>query len=226
VNSVADEAEWLIQRYQPDMFWYADDVFTIHTSWILNYAAELKRRKIHMPFECITRADRLSAPVVDALAEMGCFRVWIGSESGSQQVLDAMQRGVTVSQVQKAVGLVKSRGIEAGMFLMWGYDQEQVDDIEATVEHVKACRPNVFLTTVAYPLKGTGYYDDVQNRLVKIAPWSTSTDRDLRIRGRHSRRYFGFADDLLRGSMEPIPDTARIAAARAGLRETHEEVEA
>ena len=100
VGSVADEAEWILDRYQPEMLWYADDVFTIHTGWTLAYAAEMKRRGIRVPFECITRADRFSAPVAAALAEMGCFRVWIGSESGSQRVLDAMQRGVQVEQVR------------------------------------------------------------------------------------------------------------------------------
>jgi radical SAM superfamily enzyme YgiQ (UPF0313 family) len=226
VAAVADEAEWILDRYRPEMLWYADDVFTIHTGWTLAYAAEMRRRGIHVPFECITRADRLSAPVADALAEMGCTRVWIGSESGSQRVLDAMERGVTVAQVQDAVRLVKSRGIQAGMFLMWGYDGEQIEDIEATVDHVAACRPDTFLTTVSYPIKGTGFYDDVRERLVQIGDWRSTTDRDLRIQGRHSRRYFQFADELLRSSMEPAADPARVAAARHGLRETFAEAEA
>jgi anaerobic magnesium-protoporphyrin IX monomethyl ester cyclase len=167
----------------------------------------------------------LNPQIADTLAEMGCTRVWIGSESGSQRVLDAMERGVRVEQVQEAVSLARSRGIESGMFLMWGYEGEQIEDIEATVEHVKVCRPDVFLTTVSYPIKGTGYYDTVRNKLVRIGEWSTSTDRDWQIRGRHSRRYFQFADELLRRSMDPTPDGARIAAARDGLRATAAEVE-
>jgi radical SAM superfamily enzyme YgiQ (UPF0313 family) len=154
---VADEAEWILKHYGPEMLWYADDVFTIHHGWTLKYATEIKRRGIQIPFECITRADRLNPQIADTLAEMGCTRVWIGSESGSQRVLDAMERGVRVEQVQEAVGLARSRGIESGMFLMWGYEGEQIEDIEATVEHVKVCRPDVFLTTVSYPIKGTGY---------------------------------------------------------------------
>jgi radical SAM superfamily enzyme YgiQ (UPF0313 family) len=225
-SAVADEAEWILNRYQPEMLWYADDVFTIHHGWTLKYAAELKRRGIRVPFECITRADRLNPQIADALAEMGCFRVWIGSESGSQRVLDAMERGVRVEQVQDAVGLARTRGIQAGMFLMWGYEGEQIEDIEATVEHVKHCRPDVFLTTVSYPIKGTGYFNDVHDKLVRIGEWSESTDRDWRVRGRHSRRYFQFADDLLRHSMEAAPDSARIAAARSGLRASSAEVEA
>jgi anaerobic magnesium-protoporphyrin IX monomethyl ester cyclase len=224
VTAVADEAEWILNRYQPEMLWYADDVFTIHTGWTLSYAAELRRRGIRVPFECITRADRFSAPVADALAAMGCFRVWIGSESGSQRVLDAMQRGVRVEQVREAVERAKAHGIQAGMFLMWGYEGEQLEDVESTVEHVRHCRPDVYLTTVSYPIKGTPYYEEVADKLVRIGDWRASTDRDVRVRGRHSRRYFQFADDLLRGSMEQ--DAARVAAARAGLAATAAEVEA
>jgi radical SAM superfamily enzyme YgiQ (UPF0313 family) len=226
VGGVAEEAEWILGRYEPEMLWYADDVFTIHTGWTLAYAAELKRRRIRVPFECITRADRLSPPVADALAEMGCMRVWIGSESGSQRVLDAMERGVTIAQVREAFRLVKSRGIQAGMFLMWGYEGEQIEDIESTVDHVAACAPDVFLTTVSYPIKGTGYHDDVGHRLVQLEDWRSSTDRDLRIQGRHSRRYFQFADELLRSRMDPAASGPRMAAARAGLRESHAEAEA
>jgi anaerobic magnesium-protoporphyrin IX monomethyl ester cyclase len=224
VRAVADEAQWLLERYQPEMMWYADDVFTIHTGWTLEYAAELKRRGIRVPFECITRADRFGPAVADALAETGCFRVWIGSESGSQRVLDAMQRGVRVEQVQAAVALAQSRGLQAGMFLMWGYEGEDTGDIEATVNHVKACRPDVYLTTVSYPIKGTPYFEQVQSRLVRLGAWRESTDRDILIRGRHSRAYFQHADELLRSSLEQPVDPARVTAAREALWASRNEV--
>ena len=242
VQNVADEVEWILDRYDPDMLWMADDVFTIHTGWTLAYAEELERRGIHIPFECITRADRMNPKIADALARLGCFRVWIGSESGSQRVLDAMDRGVTIEQVHEAVELSRQRGIETGMFLMWGYEGEDLSDIDATVEHVKACRPDVFLTTVSYPIKGTPYYDEVSDRLVRLNGWGKTTDRELKIQGRHSRGYYGFADELLRtevrlqqlreegdGAAES-PDIGevkiQIAAARRGLQETAHEVEA
>lgn len=226
VNAVADEAQWILEHYQPEMLWYADDVFTIRPEWTMAYAAEMKRRGLRAPFECITRADRLDARTADALADLGCFRVWIGSESGSQRILDAMRRGVRVEQVREAVHLIQTRGIKAGMFLMWGYEGEGLEDIEATVEHVKSCRPDTFLTTVSYPIKGTGFYNDVSRKLVRLGEWSDSTDRDLKIRGRHSRRFYQHADELLRHSLDQIPDPSRIAASRTGLQETFAEVEA
>lgn len=194
---VVDEVEWLLDSYHPDMVWIADDVFTIHHGWLRAYAMEMKRRGLRVPFECITRADRLNNESADLLAELGCFRVWIGSESGSQRILDEMERGVTVGQVQTAVELCKARCIQTGMFLMWGYEGEQLNDIEATIEHVKYTNPDVFFTTVAYPIKGTPYYERSASALVQLKPWSQSSDRELLVRGRQSAEFYGFADRLL-----------------------------
>lgn len=201
-ESVVDELQWLVDRYHPEMAWMADDVFTIHPGWLFQYAAELKRRGLEIPFECISRADRLSPQVIDTLAEIGCFRVWIGSESGSQRILDAMQRGVTVGEVQTAVAQCKSRGVQTGMFLMWGYEGEELEDIEATIQHVKKADPDIFFTTVAYPIKGTPYFSEVAGRIVNLTPWSAGSDREGHIRLRRSHRFYGFADQLLRNEVE------------------------
>ena len=116
---VAEEVAWIVDRYDPDQLWYADDVFTISHPWLYSYRKELEARGLHLPFETITRADRLqSEEAVRALKALGCHRIWIGSESGSQRILDAMERGVTTGQVRTAVRLAKDHGIAVGMFLM------------------------------------------------------------------------------------------------------------
>lgn len=239
---VADELEWLCSRYHPDAVWYADDVFTIDYGWLDEYAGEIKRRDLRLPFECISRANRLNERVIDTLAGLGCFRLWIGSESGSQKVLDAMERGVTVEQVRKAVTLAKSAGIETGMFLMWGYTGEEDEDIEATIEHVKRTDPDLFLTTVVYPIKGTPYFDGVSPRLVSTTPWAQGSTRDYVVRGRHSRHFYQHVNEVLRSEVElhrlqnghpRAADTVRrtelqgrIALARRAMRESSREVEA
>jgi radical SAM superfamily enzyme YgiQ (UPF0313 family) len=239
-RAVVEEVEFLLATYHPDMLWIADDVFTIHHGWLREYAGEMHRRGLHIPFECISRADRLNPESADLLADLGCFRIWIGSESGSQRILDAMDRGVSVEQVQTAVNLCRERGLQTGMFLMWGYEGEELQDIEATVEHVKRTEPDVFFTTVAYPIKGTPYYQAVAGRVAESAAWAESSDRELRIRNRHSRRYYDFADQLLREEVElarrmrrsPAEEhgmvdlRGRISAAREGLLASQAEVEA
>jgi len=237
---VVDEVEWLLREYTPEMLWPSDDVFTIHHGWLREYAAEMKRRGLRIPFECISRADRLNPEMLDLLAELGCFRVWIGSESGSPRILKAMDRGIKLDQVQNSVHLCRERGIESGMFLMWGYEGEEMEDIEATIKHVSATKPDIFFTTVSYPVKGTPYYKQVQDRLVQLRPWNRTSDRDLEIKGRHSRQFYAHADKLLRTEVQlahlvdnPASDPKVLADLRneiqmhrVNLLSTHAEAEA
>lgn len=200
-QNVAAEVEFLRDEYQPDMLWYADDVFTIHQRWFFRYADELQRRGIRIPFECISRADRLNGQVIARLAEMGCFRVWIGSESGSQRILDAMRREVSVEEVQNASRLARQYGIEVGMFIMLGFEGEQVSDLEATVAHLKKSAPDLFLTTVSYPIKGTPYYQQVAGQVLEPGAWEQWSDRDLSVRGRKSRKFYSHATRWMVGSV-------------------------
>lgn len=195
----ADEVEHILGKWKPDQVWYADDVFTIHHGWLRSYASELKRRNLKVPFETISRADRMMKDdILEILAEMGCYRIWIGSESGSQRILDAMERGVSVEQVQWASQAAKRHGIQVGMFLMWGYEGETLEDIEATIDHVKKCNPDTFLTTVAYPIMNTSYFKKVSDLVVLNKSWADSMDRDYSLRGRHSRKYYKHADQWLK----------------------------
>ncbi len=192
-QDAADELRWIKETYDPDLIWYADDVFAINRRWFYDYADELDQRGLRIPFECISRADRLDADVIERLAAMGCFRLWNGSESGSQRVLDAMDRKVKVEDVQHKTHLLRQAGIETGMFIMLGYEGETVEDLEATVNHLKIANPDVFLTTVAYPIKDTPYYKQVESRIVATKSWAESSDRDLSVAGRYSRRFYNFA---------------------------------
>jgi radical SAM superfamily enzyme YgiQ (UPF0313 family) len=191
--SVADEVQFLAERYRPDQLWYTDDVFTIHPGFVRALADEMRRRSLRVPFECISRADRLDADTADALARLGCRRLWIGSESGSQRVLDAMDRRVTVEQVQQATRLLRARGIEVGMFIMLGYENEEPADLRATVDHLKVSSPDVFLTTVAYPIKGTPYHQEMKTRLRQDGPWESRTDREVTVVGRRTPLFYRFA---------------------------------
>jgi len=175
--------------------------------------------------------------VLETLAEMGCYRIWIGAESGSQRILDAMQRGVTVEQVEWATKAAQRHGIQVGMFLMWGYDGEEFADIEATVEQVKRWNPDVLLTTVAYPIRNTPYFGAVADRAVLTREWSEASDRDFAIKGRHSRDYYRHADTWLRSEVaafrlaEGNPPEAAVhqgeaREARERLLATADEVEA
>jgi radical SAM superfamily enzyme YgiQ (UPF0313 family) len=199
--NVADEVEAIVDRYDPDRLWYADDVFAIHRGWTLAYARELERRKLRVPFECISRAERIDDAVADALTALGCWRVWLGSESGSQRVLDAMERRTSVERVRDTTARLQRRGIQVGMFIMLGYDGERTADVRATIDHLKRASPDEYLTTVSYPIKGTAYYDRIASTIVARTDWQDRTDRDLVVRGRPTRRYYDFARRWIAGEV-------------------------
>lgn len=224
-GNVADELERMLAEYAPETVWYGDDVFTISHRWLAEYAEELKRRGIRAPFETISREDRLDEETVRTLAEMGCYRLWVGAESGSQRVLDAMDRRTDAERVREVVRLLQKHGIEAGLFVMLGYEGENVADIQETVRHLKQCRPDAFLTTLAYPVKGTPYYDRVADRVVPLEPWAEGSDRDNTVAGRHSRRFYSFANRWMvsevalgRSLAAPKRDWGRIAKSYASAR--------
>jgi radical SAM superfamily enzyme YgiQ (UPF0313 family) len=190
-----DEIERVVAGYRPDSFWFVDDVFTINHRWLEELTADLERRALRIRYECITRADRLDERSVALLRRSGCHRVWIGAESGSQKVLDAMDRRVTVERVRDMIQLAKRNGIEAGTFIMLGYPGETETDIDATIEHLKRADPDQFTITVAYPIKGTPYYEEVAGRgdIIDPRPWELTTDRDLALRRPRSSLYYRLA---------------------------------
>jgi len=190
---VVDEIEMLLSTYKPDMLWFADDVFTINHRWFYAFYEEMKRRNIRVPFECISRADRLNEDILQKMAELGSFRIWYGSESGSQRILDAMQRRVTIDQIRNITRLSRKYGIQSGLFVMLGYPGEEVADIDATIAHLKDSNPDTYLTTVAYPIKGTTMYEEVKGRLIVSDSWENTTDRAVDFKDRHSKRFYWFA---------------------------------
>ncbi len=192
-KAVADEIEWIRNNYQVDSIWFVDDVFTISHRWLDEFANEIESRGLQMPYECITRADRLDEASILNLKRSGCFRVWIGAESGSQKVIDLMDRRVEVGQVRDMIRLARAHQIQAGTFIMVGYPGETEEDIYETVHHLKVANPDLFTITVAYPIKGTPLYTEVENNFIADLPWEKSTDRDIDFKRRYKRRYYDFA---------------------------------
>src|SRR5690606_22619334 len=175
-EKVVDEIAEIIDRYNPDALWFVDDVFTVSHKWIDGFHETMKAKDISIPYECITRAERLNDDVLQKLKETGCFRIWIGAESGSQKIIDKMDRRVEVETVREMIVRAKTYGIEAGTFIMVGYSDETLADINETIHHLKVSNPDHFTITVAYPIKGTGLYEEVEQDIISDSDWRMTTD--------------------------------------------------
>ncbi len=192
-EKVVEELISIKQQYAPDTLWFVDDVFTVSHKWLREFADELNKQNLIIQYECITRSDRMNEEVIQLLKQTGCYRVWIGAESGSQKVIDLMDRRVDVNQVREMIVLSKKYGIEAGTFIMLGYPGETETDILETVHHLKSSNPDHFTITIAYPIKGTELYAEVENDFTSNINWEQSTDRDIDFKRTYSKKYYEFA---------------------------------
>lgn len=192
-NLVAQELNHLKEKYNPDTVWFVDDVFTVSHKWIKDFHKEVITQNAIIPFECITRAERLTDEILQLLKEAGCYRIWIGAESGSQKIIDAMDRRVDVDVVKTAIQKTNELGIETGTFIMVGYPGEDETDIRETVQYLKDANPTHFTITVAYPIKGTSLYNEIEDKITIKHDWNSSTDRDIDFKRTYSKNYYNYA---------------------------------
>lgn len=187
---VVEEILQLRDEFNVEALWFVDDVFTVSHKWITQLHAAFSKNKLEIPFEIITRAERLNETVLKQLKEMGCFRIWIGAESGSQRIIDKMDRRVTLETVQEMMQLTQKLGMEAGTFIMVGYPGETHEDIRATMHHIEKCNPDLLTITRAYPIKGTDLYNEIEAEIIVKPDWKTSTDREIRFKLPYSDAYY------------------------------------
>ncbi len=192
-DMVVAELKMLKETYNPDTIWFVDDVFTVSHKWLKEFRDTVIQQNAIIPFECITRAERLNDDVLKQLKEAGCYRIWIGAESGSQKIIDAMDRRVDVNVVKEAIQNTNALGMETGTFIMVGYPGEDETDIEETINYLKAANPTHFTITVAYPIKGTSLYNEIEGKITIQPNWETSTDRDIDFKRTYSRKFYDYA---------------------------------
>jgi anaerobic magnesium-protoporphyrin IX monomethyl ester cyclase len=192
---VAAEMLSLKRDYAPDHIWFADDIFGFRVDWVRDFAAALSGAGV--PFTIQLRADLASPGMAVALREAGCREVWIGAESGSQRILDAMHKGTRVPEIAQARRALGAVGIRVGFFLILGYVGEELDDILATRELVERARPDDIGVSVAYPLPGTKFFDLVKRELGTKRNWEESNDLDMMFFGTYRSEFYRSVRNLL-----------------------------
>ena len=190
-ENVIAELLWIRQHFDPDHIWFADDIMGLQPGWIQKFADLVEEKNLRIPFKSLNRPDLLLlGDTIEALGRAGCKTVWMGAESGSQKILDAMQKGTTVKQIREAAGKLKAAGIEVAFFLQFGYPGESREDIEQTVAMVLECDPDDIGISVSYPLPGTPFYDEVKSQLQRKRNWQDSEDLAMLYRGPFTTAFY------------------------------------
>ena len=127
---------------------------------------------------------------IDALKRAGCEILWMGAESGSQKILNAMEKGTTVEQIYEASAKLRARGIKVALFLQFGYPGETREDIEMTLQMVREIMPDDVGMSVSYPLPGTRFYENVSTQMGDKQNWTDSSDLAMMYQGPFSTEFY------------------------------------
>jgi anaerobic magnesium-protoporphyrin IX monomethyl ester cyclase len=196
-QAVASELRRLKETYQPERIWFADDIFALSSRWTKEFAIAVESMSARIPFKMQSRCDLMTRDTVKALARSGCREVWMGAESGSQRILDAMEKGIRVQQIYDACDNLRRHGIRACLFLQFGYPGEEWNEIEATVRMVRDVAPDDVGISVSYPLPGTKFHQIVSNQLGLKANWNDSGDLTMMFRGAYSTEVYRALADAI-----------------------------
>ena len=189
-ENVAAEMKWLKENFAPDHIWFADDIFGLKPNWVERFADLLIENDAVIPFKCLKRADLVTEKTAAALAKAGCQIVWVGAESGSQKILDAMDKGDKVEDIYRAAELLHTHGIKIGFFLQFGYPGETWDDVQLTFKMVRECMPDDIGISVSYPLPGTKFYERVKLDLGEKKNWVDSDDLAMLYHGPFPQEFY------------------------------------
>ncbi|HSR68313.1 MAG TPA: radical SAM protein [Acidobacteriota bacterium] len=200
--NVAEEMARVKELLQPDHIWFADDIFGLQPRWVAEFAQEVEQRDASIPFMIQSRVDLMTRKAVDGLARAGCVEVWMGAESGSQKILDAMDKGSKLHKIRAARRRLGEAGIKACFFIQFGYPGETFEDIMATVNMVRELLPDDIGISVSYPLPGTKFHDMVKAQLEDKDHWKDSNDLDMMFQGSYQTPFYRKLHRLLHCDLE------------------------
>jgi radical SAM superfamily enzyme YgiQ (UPF0313 family) len=204
--SVAEEMKLLKVDAGVDHIWFGDDVFALNHHWVREFAEEVVRRNATVPFKIQSRADLMTDETVMNLKAAGCAEVWMGVESGSQTVLDAMDKGLSLPAVIAARARLGRAGIRACYFLQFGYPGETWADLQDTIAFVCETRPDDIGVSFSYPLPGTVFYQRVQTQLGEKRNWTDSDDLCIMFHGAYTTEFYRAVRDALHAEVDSWAD--------------------
>jgi anaerobic magnesium-protoporphyrin IX monomethyl ester cyclase len=196
-ENVVEELRQLRDTVAPGHIWFADDIFGLTARWITEFAARVTRENVVIPFTMQSRVNLMRPQVVADLAAAGAEEVWLGVESGSQKILDAMDKGTRVEQVKAATKALKEHGIRPCWFIQLGYLGEEWKDIVLTRDLIREAQPDDIGVSVSYPLPGTRFHEMVAEHLGVKRNWIDSDELAMMFHGTYPTWFYKRIRSLL-----------------------------
>ncbi len=173
----AEEVKFLVDTYGIGHLWLFDDTFVVRRQFVEAFCDAIVELKVKVRWECLARVDLTDRGLLERMKAAGVDRINFGFESGSQRILDRMQKGTTVVDARRVAKDMHELGISMGGYVLMGYPGEEWPDIQKTIDLLKDIQPVDYSTSVAMPMPGTNFHDLVRDMMHKDNKWA-ETDPD------------------------------------------------
>lgn len=163
-KNVVDEIESLINKYGIKEIKFYDDLFTFDKNRVIDICNEILNRGIDISWSCSSRVNTVDEDMLKKMKQSGCWQIDYGIESGNQDVLNKMKKGIILKQSEQAVRWTKKAGIKNRAFIIIGMPGETKKSIEDTIRFVKKLPLDVvaFYVVMIYP--GNELYETVKKQ--------------------------------------------------------------
>jgi radical SAM superfamily enzyme YgiQ (UPF0313 family) len=193
-EDVLAEIEMCASEFGTTHFRFVDDIFVVRKKWVKQFSQLVQERGLRLEFDILSRADLIDDNVAVDLKAMGVRRIYLGMESGSDAVLNTMNKNMKAERSIEAAEIIHRNGMEFLAWILLGYPGEGKKDIYLTRDLVVKIKPDVLSISVAFPIKGTPFYDMVKDRLEHKRPiWRRTAENRLVFRGRYPNSFYFFA---------------------------------
>ena len=203
---VGEEVQILKDKYKIDGLYVYDDTFTVNKEHVLSICREFRERKLDLIWACETRVHLVYEDLMREMKKSGCIQIDFGVESGSQEVLDRLQKDITVEQIKNAFRICKKTGIRTFANFMLNTPEETEDDVQKTISLARELNATVSIFNITTPFPGTDIYDDIggvpQEDYDKMGPnpsgyetWLDVIERKYRF-AKHKIPFSKLIDDL------------------------------
>ena len=155
---VVSELKRLMQEYNVEGFWFKDSVLTVK-NWTIPFCEEISRQKLNVKWACLARVDQVDKELIKSMKKAGLVKLWIGAESGSDRILQLLNKWVTVDQTREAFRICKEEGVDTAAFFMFGLPTDTVDEMKLTFELIRETNPKPLHLAIYHPLPGTELYE-------------------------------------------------------------------
>lgn len=161
IERVLEEIEELIIRYKTKEIIFRDDTFTINKKFVTELCNKIINKGINkkIKWTCMTRVNLVDEKLLKLMKKAGCWSIHYGIESGSQRLLNLIQKDITIKEIKNAVKWTKKAGIEVKAFFMIGLPTETREETLQTIEFMKELNVDWVQVTITVPYPGTELFE-------------------------------------------------------------------